>query len=333
MKSLRDIAVDVGVSVSLVSKVLNGTLGTTGVRKEVAQTIRRRAVELGYRKNLSATALRSGRHNVIGVFIHGPGVSGSGITDALLEGISTSAHVTRQKLFLNFYKSFAEFRALCEVAHRGVMDGLIVGGVMHLKNVPVLARIRRMGLPVVTIWNERMHASLPNVGIDQVEVGRLATQHLIDRGCRRLVHVSDFKARYLGFRKALGANGFPYRPDDVFTVPVRIEYQYAAGELAVDTFIKRGIRFDGVVTQSDHEAMGAINALHRAGLDVPGAVRVIGVDNAPFCEFGRVPLSSVFQNFEERGRIAVNMLMEVIAGRPVQSISVEPVLVARESSR
>lgn len=333
MKSLRDIALDMGVSVSLVSKVLSGKLGNTGVREEVAKAIRQRAEELGYRKNHSATALQSGRHNVIGVFIHGPGITGSGITNSLLEGISAVAHATRQKLFLNFYKSFAEFTTLCEVAHRGVMDGLIVGGVMHKGYVPVLARIQNLGLPVVTIWNEQMHSSLPNVGIDQVEVGRLATQHLIDQGCRCLVHIRDFKARYLGFRKALAANGLPYRSRGVFTVPLRIEYEYAAGELAIATFLKQGIPFDGVVAQSDHEAMGVINALYRAGLEVPGQVRVIGVDNAPFCEFGRVPLSSVFQNFEERGRIAVNMLMDAIADRPVHSISVSPELVVRESSR
>ena len=72
MSSLRDIAADLGVSVSLVSKVLNGTLGTTGVREAVAQTIRRRSGELGYKKTCPPRGCEMGGTRCWGCFSAGP---------------------------------------------------------------------------------------------------------------------------------------------------------------------------------------------------------------------------------------------------------------------
>ena len=336
MVSIKDIAADVGVSVSLVSKVLSNKLGTTGVRATVVRSIQRRAVELGYRKNLSAAALRSGRHNVIGVFIHRHGTAGSGIIESFLEGIAAAARASRQKQFLNFFESAADFRDLCKAADRGVMDGLIVGGVMHPELQGLLMRMQRSGLPVVTVCDESMHASLPNIGMDQVEVGRMATQHLIDRGCRRIAHIQNFRSRTEGYRKALLANGIPYRAAWVYIPriePSERQFSHVTGEQAVDALLQAGVAFDGFVSQSDQEAMGVINALHRRGMAVPGQVRVIGVDNSPYCEFGSMPLSSVSQSFDERGRRAVDAVLGCIEGRQVPSTNVEPVLVARESSR
>ncbi len=330
---MRDIAADLGVSASLVSKVLNGRLGTTGVREDIAQTIRRRAAEMGYRKNQSAASLRSGRQGAIGVFIHRIGMAGSGIAESLLEGISSAARASKIKLLLDFFRTADEFGNLCDEVHLGVMDGLIVGGVMHPELTPALLRIQRSGIPLVTICNEPMHPALPNIGIDNIEVGRIATRHLIERGCRRLAHIRDIPARFQGFRQALEAGGLPCRPEAVYRVPRSVEFSHQAGERAVAGFIESGVPFDGLVTQSDHEAMGAINALYRAGLRAPEDVRVIGVDNAPYCEFGRVPLSSVSQNFDERGRQAVCMVLDVIDGRDVPSAVVAPTLVPRESSR
>ncbi len=332
MAALRDIAQEVGVSISLVSKTLNGRLGTTGVSAETLASIRRVAARLGYRKNASATALLAGRHNILGVYLHCQGMAGSGLLEELLGGISSSAHQFHQRLQLNFFSTSGEFQSLYEGAHKGVMDGLVVGGIVHPDTLGLLRAIRGSGLPVITIYDEPVHPSLPNVGIDQACVTRLATEHLIARGARRIGHIFNIEKRFAGYRQALAAAGIPLDEARVFDAS-RMDFSHETGEKAVQSFLDRGVAFDGIVAQSDQEATGCINLLFRRGYRVPDDVRVIGIDNAPYCDFARVPLSSVSQNYRLRGAEAMRLMMAQIAGRKVRSMTVKPILVARESSR
>ena len=335
MTTLRDIASEVGVSVSLVSKVINKRLGTTGACEDVIRAIHNAAERLGYRKNASSVALLAGRHNRIGVFLHRQGTAGSAIIESLLDGIATEARGSehdKQGLQLSFFYTDEELASLCEGAHRSVMDGLIVGGILHPSQVARLVSVRTAGLPVVTIYEQSVHRSLPNVGLDQKKVGQLATEHLIACGARRIAHVRNITPRFDGYRSALATAGLAYEEALVFDASGK-GFDHHVGEEAVESLLSRGIAFDGMVAQSDQEAMGCMNNLLRRGLRIPEDVRLIGVDNSPYCEFVTVPLSSVSQNCRLQGEKAVAMLLAMIDGRPVRSATVSPLLVARQSSR
>lgn len=332
MASLKDIAEELGVSVSLVSKVINNKLGTTGVRDGVAEAIREKAKTLVYQRNISATALRKGRHDVIGVFVHRLGMAGSGIIQSLLDGISVEAMKANQKLLLNFFVNVDDFNQLCQMAHRGAMDGLVISGVVHKEFTNKLIEIQKSGVPVITVYDEVIHQDIPNVGIDQTEIAKTATEYLIERGCTEIVHIKNTKARFDGYQAALRDAGISMKPEWVYVAREEKAYDHIAGSNAMANFINKKISFDGVVAQSDQEAMGAINTLFRRGLSVPEDVRVIGIDNAPYCEFARIPISSVSQQFEERGVIAVKNMMKLIDGKKVKSIMVAPKLFQRRSS-
>lgn len=328
---IADIANEVGVSPSLVSKVLSGRLGTTRVSARTVQAIRERAEGIGYRKNSSAAALATGKQNVIGAFIHRIGVPGSGLAEQLVEGIAEELAMHDQRLLLHFYETSEQFRGQCAGLHKGVTDGVIVGGLAHADLLDALVEIQERGVPVVTIHERELDPSFLNVGCDQVEVGRIATAHLIERGCRRIAHISTTPARLDGYRAALKAAGLPQDPRLLFTAK---NFTYQAGAEAVRTFAARGIQYDGLVAQSDQQAAGALNALIAAGKRVPEDVRMIGVDNSPFCDFSIVPLSSVSQMERERGQRAVRALLELTNSRKrsVKSIWVDPILHPRQSS-
>jgi LacI family transcriptional regulator len=332
LASLRDIAEKLNVSVSLVSKVLSGRLGTTGVSDEAVANIRRVAEQLGYRKNASAVALLSGRHNIIGVFIHRLGMAGSGIIEELLEGVSAVALQHHQRLQLNFFITNEEFFALCHGANRGTMDGLVVGGVYHAELEEHLRAIHGAGLPLVTLYDTPVAQPIPNVGFDQTAASRLATEHLISRGARKLAHIRNMDGRYEGYRQALAAAGLRYDAARVFQAREH-DYSHVMGEEAVRKFLKNGVAFDGLVAQSDQEAVGAMNELFRRGFRVPEDVRLIGIDNAPYCEFARVPLSSVSQDFLARGAASMRLVLDLVEGRDVRSTHVQPILFPRDSSR
>ena len=329
MASLKDIAKDLNISVSLVSKVLNGNLGTSGASAETAAAIRRRAVEIRYQRNTSALALRSGRHNVLGVFIHKVGTEASGISESMVDAISEEAQRYNQRLFLSFYQSPEELKSLFLQAQRGLIDGLIVGGIIHKDLIPWLLRVRTDGLPVVTIHDSPTHPKLPNARTDQEEVARVATQHLITQGCRHIGMIDYNVDRYQGYVNALQTADLPIDKELIFSTD---SFLYAEGERAATYFLDKKLPIDGIFAQSDQLAIGALNTLLKAGVKVPQQVRIIGVDNSPFCEFSLVKLSSIYQNHPTRGRYAVQMLMEQISGKSVSSVSVEPVLKIRESS-
>jgi DNA-binding LacI/PurR family transcriptional regulator len=334
---LRQIAEAVGVSVCLVSQVLNGRLKAGRARPEVIRSIRKTARELNYRKNLQAVALQTGRQNVIAVFLHCLGAPGSGILAELTHGISDEAREHHQRLLLHHYLSAAEFRELAVAAHPGAVDGVIVGGVSRRELAADLQALRKQGLPVVTIHNAPLRPSLPNVGSNQEEVGYKATRHLIERGCRQIVHVcvrtaarNSSAERHRGYRRALQEAGLRFAKGLVVEAS---GYDYANGAMAIHTLLERGVAFDGLVGQSDSHAAAALNTLVSAGRRVPQEVKIIGVDDSPICTPAQVPLSSISQEFMERGRQAVRLLMQQVGGRSIRSMEVEPVVCARESTK
>jgi len=333
---LRAIADEVGVSVSLVSKVLSGRLGTSGVNESKIRAIREKARELNYRKNQLAEALRTGRQNVFAVMIRRHGAPGSTIIDDMVGGIAEEAARHEQRLLIHYYETKDEFREFLPLIHQNSVDGVIVTGMSDYETVEDLSAMHDRGVSVVTIQDEELDPRFPNVGMKQVEVSRLATLHLIDRGCKRIAHlrVRDLgfrlpEDRYAGYLEALKERGL--ERDKKLVVSVNA-FTYETGKPAIQTLVESGAVFDGLVCQSDQHAMAALNYLAGTKKRVPADVRIIGVDNAPFCQFAIVPLSSVSQQFRERGREAVKMLVRKLERQSVKSVQIEPVVWARDSS-
>jgi LacI family transcriptional regulator len=327
--TLNDIADSLNVSVSLVSKVLSGKLGTTVARQETIKAIQQRAREIGYVKNSSAAGLATGRQNVIGVYVHHHGVSGSGIAEAMIVGIAIESRNAHQRLVLTYFGSPAEFEAMADQMNRSQLDCMIVGGVGHPKLGPLLNRIRRSGVPVVTMCDTPMHPRIPNITVDQRSVCRVATVHLAERGCRNIAHIKVTDPRFEGYKLGLKEKGLQYRSPLVYEA----DFSYESGQRAVEHFAKQKIEIDGIVAQSDQQAVGALHTLLKMQKRVPEDVRIIGVDNSPFCQFSIVPLSSVSQEERLRGSIAVKCLLDFARGETPNIPQVEPLLVARDSTR
>jgi len=333
MSGMANIARDVGVSISLVSKVLRDRMGKSSVRPELAERIRKRARELGYVPNLSARALVKGRQNVIGVFLSRHGQPGSGLVETTIDGIASELARTQQRMLLQFFHTEADFDACMAIAHLNLLDGVVLTGYPYFDVKEKLRTILARGVPVATVLDDPILPEIPNVGISQFEVGRVATQHLIESGCRRPVflHAGSTVARlrFSGYQTALASAGLAYSPKlvsrmhsyEAKTVPERIR-----------RLLSSGVPFDGVVAESDLQASFVLRTLFAEGKRVPEAIKVIGVDNSPICQFGAVPLSSVSGQDFKRARQAILLLNERIEGLPVRNQALTPVVMARESS-
>lgn len=333
MASLKDIATAVGVSTSLVSKVLNNRFGTTGARADLIEAIRDKAKELGYQRNHNALALLASRQNSIAVFIHRSGVRSAGFTDDLLDGVAKAARNLNLRLIIDFFTDVDEFTKKIGTMHTGIVDGIIITGVAHPELTPQLREMKAKGLEIVSIYPKAVHPELPNVGLDEEELTYYGTRHLIEQGCQRIAHFNVDDDRKKGYFRALEEAGMPVIDELILQMPETPEgYRHTAGHNAVVHLLDQGIQFDGIAAQSDAQAFGAMNQLVRRGIKVPEQVKLVGVDNSPACKVAIVPLSSVSQNYADRGEIAVNILEQAITKNTIHSVQVGGELTRRASS-
>jgi DNA-binding LacI/PurR family transcriptional regulator len=167
------------------------------------------------------------------------------------------------------------------------------------------------------------------IGTDNMLGGKRATQHLLKLGRRRLLFLggSDPEAtqRYRGYAEALQESGISI--DD--TLIGRVEFEAESAEAAVDTLVRRKVRFDGIVAASDLIALGAIRALHRSSIAVPQDVSVVGYDNNLLSRLSTPTLSTVQQDIPKAGRMLVSKLLEWSGDPRPELLSTE--LIIRES--
>jgi LacI family transcriptional regulator len=177
------------------------------------------------------------------------------------------------------------------------------------------------------------------VGSDDYEIGRLATEHLISTGRRRIAHIggramSPSVERLRGYRDTLRRHQLD-SPEDRIVTRERVEESGdEAGYQAMQELLKVRHRPDAVFCYNDLTAIGAMEAVRTAGLTVPGDIAFVGAGNLRYARYLRVPLTSVDQHPEVLGLRAGELALEVMAkpDLPSRSVLLSPRLVIRQSS-
>lgn len=328
---MKDIAKDLNVAVSTVSKVLrNQGRVSAATRKRVL----RRAEEMNYRMNWVARSLSTRRTYTIGVMV--PDL----IYSFFAEIAKAVAHAVRPH---GFHVIISDSEENADVEAHEIetllarqVDGLIIASAQPPGRTDAFDRIREYKTPLVLIDRWLPGLLAPFVGVDDKAIGRLATEHLIKQGCRRIAHLSGpdigtGRGRREGYRRALAKHHLPAPAEYV----VAGSHDADTGYAAMRQLLKRPTRPDGVFCFNDGVAMGAINAILEAGLGVPEALAVVGVGNVHTSEFLRVSLTTIDQNSAEIGRKAAEILLERIEakrpGRP-KRVLIPPKLLIRSSS-
>ncbi len=330
----RDIAERAGVSQATVSRALRDS---PLVRPETRERIRSIARELNYRVDRSAAGLRSRQSRTLALLIfEDPTSDESQINPfflSMLGSVTRAAAAQGYDLLVSFQQLSEHWHLRYEASNRA--DGIILLGygdyVTYGERLHTLAEA---GAHFV-IWGPTV-AGQPghSVGCDNEQGTRLATEHLLRLGRRKIAfigeaseHCPEFARRYSGYADALSAAGLAADPE----LQVDADNREAAGFDAASALIKRNNEFDAIVAASDLMAIGAVNALQAHGMRVPDDVAVVGFDDIPAASYVTPPLTTVHQDTVEAGAQLVESLLKSIAGETVAPHLLQPALIVRES--
>jgi LacI family transcriptional regulator len=328
---IKDIAKDLGVSSMTVSKALRHQFD---ISEETRKRVLERAEELGYRPNLVARGLVTRRTSMIGVVI--PDLMHSYFAEVIKGAArrieALGYHIVIVDSGCDAGSEVAQIETL--LAHN--VDGLILASA-QADGAWLQKILGKNKIPCVLI--DRMLTGLKAhyVGVDDVEIGSIATWHLIEQGCRRIAHlrgpahVSSAHGREQGYLRAMGEHDLGVLPGYV----IAGQHQDTTGHEAMVQLLDHSSRPDGVFCYDDQVASGAITAIVEAGLNVPHDIAVIGVGNVHYSSHLRVPLSTVDQRSSVIGETAGELLAQSIeapASPSPERILMTPHLVVRESS-
>lgn len=332
MITMGDVARLAGVSKMTVSNVVNNRAGVSDqVRRRVLEAIERS----GYRVNVSARTLRSGRTGVIGLAV--PEI------DRPYFGL-LAAHVIDQAGRQGFHVAIEQTGGAADgeidaIAHSHTLqfDGLILSAVgLHPDTRPPA----ETGYPIVMLGEQDFGGRFDHVAMPNEDGTRAATAHLIARGCRRIANVTGrfsqglnvVTRRHRGYLTALGEHGLEADPALLVNLG---EMTMAAGREAAHRLADSGRAFDGVVAVTDTVAQGVLRGLADRGLRVPDDVRLVGFDDVPEAEYMVPSLSTVAPDHAWMAARAV----ELVVGRiqaplgPTDRHVAPFELVIRESTR
>jgi len=327
--TLTDVARLAGVSISTASKAINGR---AQVRAETRERVLQAAEELSFQPNALAQGLLAGRSGTVGLLTSD--LEGR-FSIPVLMGAEDAFGAGRVSVFLCDARGDAirEQHHLQALLSRRV-DGLIVVGSRPDERPPIG---RNLPVPVVYAYAQSSNPEDFSLTPDNVGAGRLAVEHLISTGRRRIAHISGdptygaTNERAAGALAALADAGLEL----VGGEPLFGTWSEAWGRGATRILLSQHPDMDAIFCGSDQVARGALDALREAGRDVPHDVAVIGFDNWEVLVMNSRPhLSSIDMNLERLGHIAANRLFAAIDGEELGS-GVEKVpcrLVPREST-
>jgi LacI family transcriptional regulator len=324
--TLEDVGRFCGVSRSTVSRVINDSpLVNPETKKKVLEAIE----EMGYAPNFIARSLTTNRTETIAVTL--PDITG-GVYPEILAGMDEVASLHSYHLLIVFLGGARPDSTTVQdlVRHRRVDAIVTVASTVGDEDMKALAD---KGIPLVRTGRPRPCESIANVLFDNRGGARAATELLLKRGCRNLVHISgpeenlDASERSAGFRDAIEAAGLELDPRRIG----RGSFVRASGGSVMRDFLDSGIEFDGVFAGNDEMAVGAIEALAAAGISIPDDVAVVGFDDVDVAHF--IGLSTVRVPMRQLGHEAAELAFQLIDSSGVAETRVlETELVERAST-
>lgn len=334
--TIKEVAEAAGVSTQTVSRVMNNR---PDVAPETFQRVQKIIKEIGYAPNILARSLIQGRSRTLGVVAYGLDYFGP---SRVLTGIEQQANELGYSIFLNLLHQ-PETNNIDHLLNNLLarqVEG-IIWAIPEIGNNRDWAQAKTPDLstPVMFVSGMAGPTPLPLVAVDNLAIGRLATEHLLAGGARHLGIITgplnwwEAQQRRQGWRQTLEAHGRAIEPRLIATG----DWSARSGEQGLYQLLAQCPDLDAIFVSNDQMAIGVLHAAHRLGRRVPDDLSIVGVDNLPESAHFWPPLTTVRQRLREAGAQAVQELDVMIqnnADGAVPNLALlQPELVIRDSSR
>lgn len=313
--TIKDVAARAGVSPATVSNVLNGTKYVSEeLRAKVLDTVR----EMDYHADYIASSMKRKQTRTIGVVLTALNLL---FTNQLINGLqSVIANNDYRLIFYTSENIFDKESRYLRMLVTSRVDGIILNTVASEKrNLEYLQQLSHLSsggksIPVVSVERNLEKFNITSVHVDNVQGGEMATQHLVDYGCRRIALIkgpgfSDLVIdRVAGYQRVLSRAGIPYDDHLVF----KGDFTPLSAVRAIHHLLRENIDFDGVFTCNDEMAIGTMKALGDYGRVVPDDVKLMGFDNTFISSLVTPQISTVNVPKYRIGATAAQILMDLI---------------------
>ena len=307
MVTIRQVAKEAGVSVATASRALNGL---SNVTKPTRAKIEAVAEKLNYIPHSGARNLTKRRTDTIGVIL--PDLFGEFFSE-VIRGIDRAVHSQGKTLLLGSMHGSQQETLQAIRAMRGRVDGLIV---MPPNSVAETLHTEAFGaFPLVLLNAVPAKGKIPSVSVDSKAGARLATKHLIERGARKIVHISGPENNRDAIDRATAFR-------DVMKVELGVEEPHViagdfcegSGEAAVAELLASGRAFDAIFAGNDVMAIEAMASLREAGYSIGSDVLVAGFDDVPLARYVSPGLTTVKSEIALLGETAAKKLLGLLDG-------------------
>lgn len=356
--TLADVSRLAGCSTAVASTVINKAKGNTGVSPEMVKRVRSAAAELGYRADFASQSLARRTTQTLGVYVPPAPWAGIGYSyeGKILRGVEAACRARGYDLLvINLGGDGSPDDCLDKFAQRRI-DGLVLVHVAH--DEPWVAPLMADHANIVAVNYYGNTPGLHAVNFDDARAARVATEHLIQQGHRRIGYIGPLtenpgpgaEARRRGFMETMARHGLEVDPRCVIcrlaggsNVPTENLEHQDTGQFAGDYLAGLGDnRPTACVAYSDYVAIQMLRQFQILGVRVPEQMSVIGIDDSELCGIVWPRLSSVKQPLEEMGFLAAESLIRVAAGESASPADLqsspsalnipEPEIVVRDST-
>lgn len=323
MPTIKDVAKIAEVSVTTVSRVLNNRGYISDyTRQKVYDAMK----QLNYQPNEIARSLYRRKSNIIGIIV--PSVSHPFFAE-LTNYVESYAYSLGYKVLIcNSYSDGAKEQDYIDMIHKNQVDGFIIGSYTSYTSEHINSH-----LPIVTI-DRNISNDVPFITSDNYNGGLLATNLLIDKGCKKIAHISgpleiDISAnsRSQAFLDVVLENKIDYVIEQS-----KIETLDSYGKLAYTIFEKHP-DIDGIFAGSDLLAFSLLHVAHLFKKDIPKDLKVVGYDDIDMASMSFPPLTTIRQDIKKMGELAVKVLIDKIDKKEISIENVLPVsLIERKTT-
>jgi len=332
--TIKDIANVLNISAAAVSKALHND---SRISEKTKKAVRQVAKNLNYQPNHLASALRSGKSNLVGVIVP---KTNSNFFSSVIQNIEEVLNKEGYNIIIT--QSNESYKKECESINTLLytqVDGIIASMANETVKLDYYEKVKSAGIPLITFDRGENDLNVDYIGIDDYDSSHLIVDHLVEQGCKRIAHIGGYKRtrifnnRIRGYVDAIKKHNFPLDEELLIESSLTIE----DGREKMLQLLQLEEKPDAVYVAGDYAALGALQILNEQNINVPDEIALVGFGDEPFSSMVTPTISSVNQHSSNIGKIAAETFLKFSKEKKIEQslnkIILDAKLIVRDSSK